>query len=76
MKIATPLTRLTRKNAKFQWDDDCEKCFQELKTRLTSAPVLTLPYGNEGFLVYSNAYRQGLGCVLMQHRKVVAYASR
>ncbi|KAH9657944.1 Endonuclease [Citrus sinensis] len=73
-KIATPLTRLTRKNAKFQWDDDCEKSFQELQTRLTSAPVLTLPSSNEGFVVYNDASRQGLGCVLMQHGKVVAYA--
>ncbi|KAH9705011.1 Endonuclease [Citrus sinensis] len=75
-KIAIPLTRLTRKNAKFQWNDDCEKSFQELKACLTSAPVLTLPSGNEGFVVYSDASRQGLGCVLMQHGKVVAYASR
>ncbi|KAH9679701.1 Endonuclease [Citrus sinensis] len=67
---------LTRKNAKFQWGDDCEKSFQELKTRLTSTLVLTLSFGNEGFLVYSDASRQGLGCVLMQHGKVVAYASR
>lgn len=57
-KIATSLTRLTRKNAKFQWDDDCEKSFQELKTCLTSAPVLTLPSGTEGFVVYSDASRQ------------------
>lgn len=75
-KIATLLTRLTRKNAKFQWDDDCEKSFQELKARLTSAPILTLPSGNEGFVVYNDASRQGLGCVLMQHGKVVAYASK
>ncbi|KAH9658749.1 Endonuclease [Citrus sinensis] len=75
-KIAIPLTRLTRKNAKFQWNDDCEKGFQELKACLTSAPVLTLPSGNEGFVVYSDASRQGLGCVLMQYGKVVAYASR
>ena len=72
-KIATSLTRLTRNNAKFQWDDDCEKSFQELKACLTSAPVLTLPSGNEEFVVYSDASRQELGCVLMQ---VVAYASR
>ena len=75
-KITTSLTRLTRKNAKFQWDDDCEKSFQKLKTCLTSAPVLRLPSGTEGFVVYSKASRQGLGCVLMQHGKVVAYASR
>ena len=57
-KIATFLTRLTRKNAKFQWDDDCEKSFQELKECLTSASVLTLPSGNEGLVVYSDASRK------------------
>ena len=43
---------------------------------MTSAPVLTLPEGNEGFEVYSDASYQGLGCVLMQHKRVVTYASR
>ena len=57
-KIVTPLTRLTRKNAKFQWDDNCEKSFQELKACLTSAPVLTLPSGNEGLVVYIDASRK------------------
>jgi hypothetical protein len=47
-----------------------------LKRRLTTAPVLILPSGTEGFVVYSDASRKGLGCVLMQHGKVVAYASR
>ncbi|KAJ4706775.1 Retrotransposon protein, putative, Ty3-gypsy subclass [Melia azedarach] len=64
------------KNVKFEWTDDCEQIFQELKKRLTSALVLTLPSGTEGFVVYSDASRQGLGCVLMQHGKVIAYASR
>ncbi|WMV54950.1 hypothetical protein MTR67_048335, partial [Solanum verrucosum] len=54
----------------------CEKSFQELKDRLTSAPVLTLPEGTNGFVVYCDASRVGLGCVLMQHGKVIAYASR
>ena len=54
----------------------CEGSFQTLKEKLTSAPVLTLPEGNEGFEVYSDASYQGLGCVLMQHKRVVAYASR
>ena len=75
-KIVTHLIQLTRKNAKFQWDDNFEECFQELKTRLTSTPVLPLPSDNKGFVVYSVASRQGLGCVLMQHGKVVAYTSR
>ena len=47
-----------------------------MKRRLTTAPVLILPSGTEGFVVYSDALRKGLGCALMQHGRVVAYASR
>ena len=75
-KIAGPLHCLTRKWVKFEWTDKCEGSFQTLNKNLTSAPVLTLPEGNEGFEVYSDASYQGLGCVLMQHKRVVAYASR
>ena len=75
-KIATPLTRLTRKGVKFNWSHECEQSFQELKRRLTTAPILTLPSGVEGFEIYSDASKQGLGCVLMQNGRVIAYASR
>ena len=75
-KIARSLHCLTRKRVKFEWTDRCEGSFQTLKEKLTSAPILTLPEGNDGFEVYSDASRQGLGCVLMQHKRVVAYASR
>ena len=75
-QIAQPLTNLTKKNVKFVWGDDCEQSFQEFKRRLTSAPILTIPSGDEGFMVYTDASRKGLGCVLMQERKVIAYASR
>ena len=75
-KITGPLHGLTRKGVKFEWTDRCEGSFQTLKERLTSAPVLTLPEGNEGFEVYNDASYQGLGCVLMQHKRVVAYAFR
>ena len=74
--IATPLTQLTRKNKKWVWLEEYEKSFQELKRRLTTAPVLTLPLGTEGFVVYSNVSGKGLGCVLMQQEKAIAYASR
>ena len=47
-----------------------------LKDLLTTAPVLTLPSGEEGFAVYCDASRVGLGCVLMQNGRVIAYASR
>ena len=75
-KIAAPLTRLTRKEEPFLWSEACQQSFDELKRRLTSAPVLTLPSGQDGFAVYCDASRQGLGCVLMQNDKVIAYASR
>ncbi|KAD4384676.1 hypothetical protein E3N88_24844 [Mikania micrantha] len=75
-KIASPLTKLTRKNTKFVWSEDQDKSFNELKTKLTQAPVLTLPDGSNDFVVYSDASYLGLGCVLMQRGKVIAYASR
>ncbi|WMV29792.1 hypothetical protein MTR67_023177 [Solanum verrucosum] len=65
--IPAPLTKLTQKAAKFQWIEACEHSFQELKDRLTSSPVLSLPYGSEGYAVYCDASGVGLGCVLMQH---------
>ncbi|KAH0689080.1 hypothetical protein KY289_016438 [Solanum tuberosum] len=74
--IASPLTSLTQKKDKFIWSESCEKCFQELKDRLTSAPVLTLLEGTNGFVVYCDASRIMLGCVFMQNGKVIAYASR
>ncbi|KAF3616638.1 hypothetical protein FXO38_34413 [Capsicum annuum] len=64
--VASPMTRLTQKKVKFLWSESYEKSFQELKTRLTSAPVLTWPNGVDGFVVYCDASRVGLGCVLMQ----------
>ena len=74
--IAAPLTRLTRKGVNFVWDDKCERSFQELKNRLVTASILVLPIVGVGFVVFSDASRQGLGCVLMQNGRVIAYASR
>jgi hypothetical protein len=74
--ITTSLTRLTRKNIRWEWSKECDESFQKLKRRLTTTPVLILPSGTGGFVVYSDASRKGLGCVQMQHGKVVAYASR
>ena len=61
---------------KFQWSDDCEKSFAELKTRLTIAPVLTLPEGLDGYVIYFDTSWVGLGRVLMQRDKIISYASR
>ncbi|WMV32599.1 hypothetical protein MTR67_025984, partial [Solanum verrucosum] len=74
--IASPLTALTQKKVKFIWSEAYEKSFQDLNDRLTSAPVLTLPEWTYGFLIYCDASRIGLGCVLMQNGKVIAYVSR
>ena len=74
--LAAPLTRLTKKDVEFVWDDKCETSFLELKKRLTSAPVLTIPVPGGKLIVYTDASRVGLGGVLMQFGKVVAYASR
>jgi hypothetical protein len=75
-KIASPLTNLTRKKTPFVWDDRCDTSFQKLKQCLVTAPILVLPDGNENFVIYSDASREGLGCVLMQNGRVIAYASR
>ena len=63
--IATPLMRLTRKGVSFQWSKECESSFQDLKSRLTSASILTISVGITGFIVYTDASGSGLGAVLM-----------
>jgi hypothetical protein len=71
------LSRLCwKKEKEFKWDDKWQACFEELKKKLTTTPVLIMPYIHKGLDVYCDASRQGLGCVLMQEGKVVAYASR
>ena len=75
-KIATLLTNLTRKVTKHEWTEYCDKAFEKLKKRLMNAPILALPTSNKGFVVYSDASRNGLGYVLMQEGRVIAYASR
>ena len=73
---ATPMTRLLQKNVKYEWSEKCQISFDKLKAFLTEAPVLSQPtYGKE-YVIFSDASLNGLGCVLMQEGKVVAYASR
>ncbi|GJT25897.1 putative nucleotidyltransferase, ribonuclease H [Tanacetum coccineum] len=74
--IAKPLTLLTQKNKKYEWGAEQEEAFQLLKSKLCDAPILSLPDGVEDFVVYCDASNRGLGCVLMQRNKVIAYASR
>ncbi|GJZ36750.1 putative reverse transcriptase domain-containing protein [Tanacetum coccineum] len=76
LKNAKPMTKLTQKKVKFEWGDKQEATFQLLKQKLCSAPILALPEGSEDFIVYCDASIKGLGAVLMQREKVIAYASR
>ncbi|GJS65924.1 putative reverse transcriptase domain-containing protein [Tanacetum coccineum] len=75
-KIVNPLTILTQKSKTYGWGEEQENAFQTLKDKLCNAPVLALPDGSEDFMVYCDASGLGLGCVLMQRGKVIAYASR
>nr|GEY26453.1 putative reverse transcriptase domain-containing protein [Tanacetum cinerariifolium] len=75
-KIAKSMTKLTQKDVKFYWGDKQEATFQQIKQKLCSAPILALPEGSKDFMVYFDASIQGLGAVLMQREKVIAYVLR
>jgi hypothetical protein len=74
--IAKPLTRLLEKGVLFVWSSDCEVSYQTLKNKLVNAPILALPESGKHFTVFTDASRIGLGCVLMQEGRVIAYGSR
>jgi hypothetical protein len=74
-KISKPRTELLKKDKKFKWTPACKASFQELKKRLTIAPILVMPDMEEPFSIYCDTSGQGLGCVLMQDGREVAYAS-
>ncbi|GJW71561.1 putative reverse transcriptase domain-containing protein [Tanacetum coccineum] len=75
-KIAKSMTKLTQKGIKFDWGENKENAFQLIKQKLCSAPILALPEGSEDFVVYCDASHKGLGDVLIQREKVIAYAAR
>ena len=74
--IASPLTQLLRKGVKFDWSDKCQNSFKQLKEILVEELILTQPTSGKEYTLYSDASGIGLGCVLIQDGKVVAYASR
>ncbi|GJT82646.1 putative reverse transcriptase domain-containing protein [Tanacetum coccineum] len=76
LKVVKPMTKLTQNKVTFEWGDKQEAAFQTLKNKLCSAPILALPQGAENFIVYYDALHKGLGAILMQNKKVIAYASR
>jgi hypothetical protein len=75
-KVAKPITELLKNQTKFILSPECEKAFRILKKSLTTAPVLAQPDIEKPFDVYCDASGIGLGCVLMQKGRVIAYASR
>jgi hypothetical protein len=75
-RIAKPMTELLKKGVKFVWSEACEKAFHSLRQHLTSAPVLVQLDNSKPFEVFCDASGTGLGCVLMQEGRVIAYASR
>ena len=80
-KIAEPLHALTRKGAIFSWTTECQTAFDDLKEKLTSAPMLSYPDFTRGFIMETDASEKGLGAILSQKYQVgliqpVAYASR
>nr|GEW47670.1 putative reverse transcriptase domain-containing protein [Tanacetum cinerariifolium] len=75
-KIASSLTKLTRKNTPFIWDREQEESFITLRKKLCEASILVIQGGTEDLVVYSDASYSGLGCVLMQRGKVISYALR
>ncbi|GJU43607.1 putative reverse transcriptase domain-containing protein [Tanacetum coccineum] len=75
-KIAKPMTELTQMDRKSDWGEEQETAFQLLKQKLCVAPILALPEGSDDLVVYCDASIKGLGAVLMQTMKVIAYASR
>jgi hypothetical protein len=75
-KIAKPMTTLLANKVEFKWTHKCQEAFEALKEKLTTAPILVLPDVHKPFLVYCDACYTGLGCVLMQEGRVVAYSSQ
>jgi hypothetical protein len=69
------MTELLKKSVKFSWDQKCEDAFHTLPDHLTTAPVLAQPDVSKSFDIYCDASGTGLGCVLMQDNRVIAYAS-
>jgi hypothetical protein len=75
-RIAKPMTELLKKGVKFVWSEECDKAFHTLREHLTSAPMLTQPDMSKPFEVFCDASGTGLGCILIQENRVIAYASR
>jgi len=74
-KIRLPMANMLKKIIKYEWTEKCEREFQELRLWLTTTLILPLPVKGKEYTIYSDALENGLGYVLMQEDKVIAYAS-
>ena len=75
-RIANPINSLQKKGKKFEWNQKCEESFKNLKTLLTTAPILRIVDPNKDFVVCTDAWNDGLGGFLTQERHIIAYESR
>ena len=80
-KIANPITKLTHQDSEIIWSEECDKAFEEMKDKLTTAPVLAYPDYSKEFILSTDASSVGLGAVLSQYdsegkEHPVAFASR
>ena len=74
--IALSLHELLKENIRFEWSEECQKSIDELKKKLTIAPVLILPDDSSDYVIYNDASLRGMGCVLMQNGRIISYHSR
>jgi hypothetical protein len=75
-KIVVPLTNLTRKDKRWEWTSECQEAFEKVKHALTNAPVLAPPELEKPFELVSDASGVGLGAVLLQDGRLMAFESR
>ncbi|GFU33979.1 retrovirus-related Pol polyprotein from transposon 297 [Trichonephila clavipes] len=74
--ICEPLYQLKKKGAKFNWSGEAQDSFDQIKRTLTEAPILQLPNFSEQFNLFTDASGVGIGAVLQQNQKPIAFASR
>jgi hypothetical protein len=75
-KIVKPITTLQHKGVRYEWIEECDTAFFELKSLLTSAPILQVTDMEKDFTVCTDSSKQRLGPVLMQDEGVIVYVSR
>ena len=75
-RVAYPINSLQKKGKVFKWTSECQRSFEQLKHLLTTAPILSIADPNKDYVVCTDASKEGVGGVLMQEGRVIAYESR